>query len=357
MACTRGDVIAVVMPNDAAWFDIVWAGFRSGMYVVPINWHLAAKEAAYIVTDCEAKALFASASLADTIAALGEAADNVELRLSVGGDLPGFESLETAIAGQPATASPDDAEGSWMFYSSGTTGSAQGHQARTAGDRARWRQPVRRCCSAGSTASTTDVVYLSPAPLYHAAPAGWSTGTHRLGGTVVVMERFDPLEWLRLIEEHKVTHTQMVPTYLDPPVEARPRQTRSRYDLSSLQDGVHAAAPCPPEVKRGVDRLARPDRLRVLRRAARAPASARSAHRSGSTIPARSASRCSVACTSSMRTATSLPIGEEGEIWFEALHRFDYHGDPEKTAQRVQRQGLELDRRHRTRSTTRATST
>src|SRR5690606_28854410 len=92
-------------------------------------------------------------------------------------------------------------------------------------------------------------VYLSPAPLYHAAPAGWTNAVHRLGGTAVVMERFDPLATLALIERHRVTHVQFVPTHLVRLLKL-PAEDRARFDLSSLQVVVHAAAPCPPEVKR-----------------------------------------------------------------------------------------------------------
>jgi acyl-CoA synthetase (AMP-forming)/AMP-acid ligase II len=244
----RGDVVAVVMQNDVEWFEIDWGVQRCGLYLVPVNWHLSSKEAAYIVADCEAKALIVSAALAETVASLGDAADNVGLRFSVRGPVPGFEPLEVAVADKPDTASPDDVEGSWMFYSSGTTGVPKGIKPALSQAELGQMNPLVGLIS-GLYGFTPESTYLSPAPLYHAAPAGWSTTVHRIGGTVVVMDRFDPLEWLRQIEEYKVTHTQVVPTYLVRLLKLA-EATRDRYDLSSLQMVVHAAAPCPPEVKR-----------------------------------------------------------------------------------------------------------
>jgi acyl-CoA synthetase (AMP-forming)/AMP-acid ligase II len=326
---TRGDVVAVVMPNEATWFDIVWGVTRSGMYLVPVNWHLTARETAYIVADCEAKALFASASLAETVAALGEAADNVPLRISVGGALPGFESLDDALCGQPDTASPDDAEGSWMFYSSGTTGQPKGIKPSLPTFALGGDNPFVMLLS-GLYGFDESVVYLSPAPLYHAAPAGWSTGTQRLGGTVVVMDRFDPLEWLRLIEECKVTHTQVVPTHLVRLLKLA-ESTRKRYDLSSLKMVVHAAAPCPPEVKRAaIDWLG----LIVYEYYAASEGTGFCAigPREWLDHPGSVGKSLLGAVHIVDEAGNELPVGEEGEIWFEAIHRFDYHGDPEKTA-------------------------
>ena len=325
----RGDVVAVVMPNDPAWFEIVWGVQRGVRDRGPGNGHRAAKEAAYIVADCDAKALIASAELADTIASLRDAADNVELRFSIGGPLSGFESLEDAIADQPDTASPDDVEGSWMFYSSGTTGVPKGIKPQLPtigfGD----MNPLVGLIS-GLYGFTPESTYLSPAPLYHAAPAGWTTTVHRIGGTVVVMDRFDPLEWMRLVEEHKVTHTQMVPTYLVRLLKLADA-TRARYDLSSLQMVGHAAAPCPPEVKRAaIDWLG----LIVYEYYAASEGTGFCAIGPQEWLdhPGSVGKSLLGGVHIVDEDGNELPIGEEGEIWFEALHRFNYHGDPEKTA-------------------------
>jgi long-chain acyl-CoA synthetase len=325
----RGDVVAVVMQNDAAWYEIVWGIQRCGLYVVPVNWHLTAKEAAYIVADCDAKALIASASLADTVASLGDAADNIELRLSVGGDLPGFERLEEAVAGKSDTASADDVEGSWMFYSSGTTGQPKGIKPGLPTIELGEMNPLVGLIS-GLYGIQPDSIYLSPAPLYHAAPAGWSTTVHRIGGTVIVMDRFDPLEWLRLVEEHKVTHTQVVPTYLVRLLKLAP-VTRARYDMSSLKMVVHAAAPCPPEVKRAA--------LEWLGLIVHEYYAASEGTGFCAIGPQEwldhpgSVGRSLLGAVHIVdEDGNEVAVGEEGEIWFEAIHRFAYHGDPDKTA-------------------------
>jgi acyl-CoA synthetase (AMP-forming)/AMP-acid ligase II len=325
----RGDVVAVVMQNDAAWFEIVWGVQRCGMYLVPVNWHLTAKEAAYIVADCDAKVLIASAALQDTVASLGEAADNVQLRFSVGGSLPGFEALDKAMADQPDSASPDDTEGSWMFYSSGTTGVPKGIKPQLPTVEFGAMNPLVGLITA-LYGMSPESVYLSPAPLYHAAPAGWSTSVQRIGGTVVVMDRFDPLEWLRLIQEYRVTHTQVVPTYLVRLLKLAPA-TRERYDVSSLQMVVHAAAPCPPEVKRAsLDWLG--PIVYEYYAASEGTGFCAIGPQEWLEHPGSVGKSLLGPVHIVDEEGNELAIGEEGEIWFEALHRFDYHGDPEKTA-------------------------
>jgi acyl-CoA synthetase (AMP-forming)/AMP-acid ligase II len=325
----RGDVVAVVMQNDVEWFEIVWGVQRCGLYLVPVNWHLSSKEAAYIVADCEAKALIVSAALAETVASLGDAADNVGLRFSVRGPVPGFEPLEVAVADKPDTASPDDVEGSWMFYSSGTTGVPKGIKPALSQAELGQMNPLVGLIS-GLYGFTPESTYLSPAPLYHAAPAGWSTTVHRIGGTVVVMDRFDPLEWLRQIEEYKVTHTQVVPTYLVRLLKLA-EATRDRYDLSSLQMVVHAAAPCPPEVKRAAIDWLGPIVYEYYA-ASEGTGFCAIGPQEWLDHPGSVGKSLLGAVHIVDEDGNELGIGEEGEIWFEAIHRFDYHGDPEKTA-------------------------
>ncbi|MBV9486883.1 MAG: acyl-CoA synthetase [Frankiaceae bacterium] len=324
----RRDGIAILMPNQASWFDVVWAGLRAGLYVTPINWHLTAQEAAYIVRDCEAKAVFASAQIAETVAALGDALDAVELRVSVEGDLPGFEALDDLIADLPGTPIADEREGSWMFYSSGTTGVPKGIKPGLPAPELGGPNPFLMLLTElyGFDSST---VYLSPAPLYHAAPAGWSTGTQRLGGTVVAMDRFDPEELLRLIERHQVTNVQLVPTHLIHLLKL-PEEVRGRYDLSSLKMVVHAAAPCPVEVKRAAIEWLGPIVYEYY------------AGSEGTAFCAISPQEWLERPGSVGRSllggvhildedGNELPAGDEGQVWFESVHRFDYHGDPEKT--------------------------
>jgi acyl-CoA synthetase (AMP-forming)/AMP-acid ligase II len=172
----------------------------------------------------------------------------LEVRLMVDGTAAGFESYDGATAGMEARPLEHETEGACMFYSSGTTGRPKGIERPLSGRPYGSSQPLDALISAGYGFGL-DTVYLCPAPLYHAAPLGWSMATQRLGGTVILMERFDPLETLALIERHRVTHAQFVPTMFVRMLKL-PADERRRFDLSSLRAVIHAAAPCPVDVKR-----------------------------------------------------------------------------------------------------------
>ena len=240
-----GGHVAIVMENRVEYFAAVWGAMRSGLYVTPINWHLSAAEIEYVIRDSGAEAIIASAGCAPSVPAVAG-----RIRLVVGGTAAGFESYDEVLAGQPTTPIDGECEGNWMFYSSGTTGKPKGIKPPATGE------PL------GTPTGFVGLVqllfggrettrYLSPAPLYHAAPSGWSTAIHRLGGTVVITERFDPVGFLQAIERHRVTLTQVVPTHMVRLLKL-PDADRTRFDLSSLEKLVHAAAPCPPDVKRAM---------------------------------------------------------------------------------------------------------
>jgi long-chain acyl-CoA synthetase len=323
-----GGHVAVLLENRPEFFEVVWGALRCGLYVTPINWHLAPDEAAYIVDDCDAAVLVASAALVDAVVPAGAARALVG-RVAVGGHVPGFADYEELLAAQPSSRPTQECEGNWMLYSSGTTGRPKGVKPPRVGDPlgapTSFSMLVQGLYGAGE-----DTVYLSPAPLYHAAPAGWTNAIHRLGGTTVVMERFDPLHVLGLIERRRVTHVQFVPTHLVRLLKL-PASDRTRFDLSSLRVVVHAAAPCPPDVKRAVIEWLGP----VVHE-----------YYSGS----EGVGFCAIGPDEWLAHPGSvgrsllgavhivgpdgaeLPVGAEGEIWFEAPGRFEYHGDPAKTA-------------------------
>jgi len=324
-----GDHVAVLLPNRAEWYDVVWGAMRAGLYVTPVNWHLTAAEAGYIVADCGARALFTEASFAATLDAMGDDLRGVDVRLAMGGDVPGFERHEDAVAAQPAEPIADEREGSWMLYSSGTTGRPKGIKPPLV-ERALGAHTPFAMLLSGLYGFTADTVYLSPAPLYHAAPAGWTTMTQRIGGTAVVMEHFDPVEFLALVEQYRVTHTQVVPTHLVRLLKL-PESQRRAYDLSSLRMLVHAAAPCPPEVKRAVLEWLGPIVHEFY------------SGSEGSGFCAIGPEEWLAHPGSVGRSlmgeihildddGTELPVGEEGQVWFQSASRFEYHGDPEKTA-------------------------
>ncbi len=245
----RGATIAILLENNMRFLEVAWAAQRSGLYYTAINWHLTTDEAAYIVRDCGAAALVSShrlAPLATTLTA--EVVPDVRYRLMVDGAEGSWESYEDALATQPAEPIADECEGDFMLYSSGTTGRPKGIQRPLTfppmGQGLPGAVPFLRALGLEDGG-----VYLCPAPLYHAAPLAWSTAAHRLGATVVVMERFDPVQALTLIERHRITHAQFVPTMFVRMLKL-PEADRLRYDHSSLRSVVHAAAPCPVEVKR-----------------------------------------------------------------------------------------------------------
>jgi long-chain acyl-CoA synthetase len=184
---------------------------------------------------------------AETIQKLGDRAQNCAIRLCLGGPAEGLVDLDRELARMPATPLAEEPLGSYMFYSSGTTGRPKGIKRAMSGGQA--KDGGAMVASIQAYGFTQDTVYLSPAPIYHAAPCAWSLGIQALGGTVVLMERFDEEAALRHIEQYRITHSQWVPTMFIRMLKL-PAAVRGRYDLSSHTMAVHAAAPCPVEVKR-----------------------------------------------------------------------------------------------------------
>ncbi len=245
-----GDTVALLATNDPRIFEAYWACLRSGLYLTAVNTHLSAGEAAYIVSDCDAKALLVSADLADLVQDVVTAVP-VGLRLAWDGPVDGFDDYDVALeAGSPEPPA-DQPRGADMLYSSGTTGRPKGVKPPL---------PPRQVGEPGDSVVAVfgtsygfgpETVYYSPAPLYHAAPLRFGMVTHALGGTVVTAKRFDAEAALRALERHRVTHSQWVPTHFVRMLRL-PDEVRRRYDLSTQRCVVHAAAPCPVEVKRAM---------------------------------------------------------------------------------------------------------
>ncbi|MFD0687161.1 acyl-CoA synthetase [Actinomadura fibrosa] len=238
-----GDHIAFMLENHPLFLAIAWAAQRSGLYYTAISSRLQPEELAYIVENCEARVFITGAS----VEAAAQAPPDVPLRLMLGGTAPGYESYEERVAQHPPVPIEDECEGVDMLYSSGTTGRPKGVK------------PVLSKAPMGTPGAlyqlidflfqpNADSVYLSPAPLYHAAPLRYCLTLHRFGATVVVMEKFDPEGALAAIEKYGVTHSQWVPTMFIRMLKL-PEDVRARYDISSLRVAVHAAAPCPVPVK------------------------------------------------------------------------------------------------------------
>jgi long-chain acyl-CoA synthetase len=242
-----GDVIAMMMENHPRYFEIAWAAQRSGLYFTCISSKLSVGEVEYIVRDCEARLLITSPGVGPIVDELPALIPGVALYMV--GDAPRapYRSFEAARAGMPQTPVADEAAGADMLYSSGTTGRPKGIKPPLTGKAVDAPNPLAKIAQ-DLFGVTPDSIYLSPAPLYHAAPLRWCMSVQCLGGTVVVMEKFDAEDALRLIETHRVDVGQFVPTHFIRMLKLRP-EVRARYDVSSIRSAVHAAAPCPIPVK------------------------------------------------------------------------------------------------------------
>jgi len=243
-----GDHFSLMMENNLTFFCFVWAAYRAGFCITAINRYLTASEAAYIVQDSDSKVLISSANL-DVSAELGRrVASHCPVLLSYGGAIEGFDAIEPLLAQQPAEPlAVDTTCGQAMLYSSGTTGRPKGVLRPMPEHDITQGLAIAEVMRAFGFSENTR--YLSPAPLYHAAPFHYSIGTQSLGGCVYMMEKFDPKDALEAIEKYRITQSQWVPTMFLRMLKL-PEEIRQAYDLSSHRLAIHAAAPCPVEAKR-----------------------------------------------------------------------------------------------------------
>ncbi len=243
----RGDHIAMMMKNCVEFLQVAQAANRAGIIFTPISTHLKQDETAYIITNCKAKLFIASASLSEVAVAAVSATEGLKRCLAVGGDIAGFESLDEQLASLPETPIEDECLGAPMLYSSGTTGQPKGVYWAPHAEDIQTDHPL-----SGSVGAffgfDIETIYLSPAPLYHAAPLHYNLMVLGLGGTSVIMEHFDPEQSLALIDQYKVTHSQWVPIMFVRMLKL-PAAARTCFDLSSMKCAIHAAAPCPIDVK------------------------------------------------------------------------------------------------------------
>ncbi|WP_416401192.1 acyl-CoA synthetase [Alicycliphilus denitrificans] len=335
MGLRPGDGIAVMLENHPRYFEILWAAQRSGLYYTPISRHLRTEEVSHIVRDCGARMLLCSAQ---TLAELdAEALRRLPAQgVVLDGPHDGFTEYESLIGAQGDDVAIDQrVEGLDFCYSSGTTGLPKGikrplaeagkHFASKGDARTHWKD------------FDESSVYLSTAPFYHTAPVRWNMAVMRAGGQCVMMEKFDAELALQAIERYRVTHGQWVPTMFIRLLRL-PDAVRARHDLSSMRYAIHAAAPCPAEVKEQMIAWWGPILYEYY---------------SGTELVGRTsldshewlAHKGSVGRAEIGRVhivgadGRELGPGDNGVVYFSGGPRFEYHNDPQKTAQAYNEKG------------------
>jgi long-chain acyl-CoA synthetase len=325
----RGDHIAFCLENNAEFLILAWAAQRSGLYFTPISSRLTAPEVEYIIDDCEAQVFITSDQKRDVATGLEGCCPNLIARFMVGTPAPGYASWADSIAAQPTSPVDEELEGALMLYSSGTTGRPKGIKHPLPTEPITQSPPLMMMLELLYQATDASV-YLSPAPLYHAAPLGFTMGFLRLGCTVVIMEHFDAIESLRLIEKYHITHSQWVPTMFVRMLKL-PEAERAAFDVSSLQVAIHAAAPCPIPVKEAMIEWWGPI---INEYYAGSEGNGICIINSEQWLAHRgSVGQAMNATLHILNDALEeVPVGQEGGIYFESAATFEYHNAPEKTA-------------------------
>jgi long-chain acyl-CoA synthetase len=245
----RLDHYAIFMENNSRYLEACGAGERSGLYFTCVNSYLTPSELAYIVNNSQSRVLITSVAKLDVAREALKECPKLELCIVADGESESGKivGLQDATRGLPKTPISDEKIGTAMLYSSGTTGRPKGILRPLPDQPPTEQLPIFNFLQQ-LWHYREGMIYLSPAPLYHSAPQAAVNLAIRAGGTAIIMEHFDPERYLELIEKWGVTHTQLVPTMFSRMLKL-PEQTRNRYDLSSLEIAIHAAAPCPAAVK------------------------------------------------------------------------------------------------------------
>ncbi|WP_430398883.1 acyl-CoA synthetase [Ferrovibrio sp.] len=323
------DHIALLVENSFAFLEICWSAQRCGIYYTAISTHLTPAEIGYIVKDCGAKAFIASANLPERAKAVRAMLGDDIACFACNGTLPAFQSWGAALETQPAEPIPDQMVGLDMLYSSGTTGRPKGVKPVFTGEKIGWVNPFLHRLVHGLCGMDGNSTYLSPAPLYHAAPLRYSMMCVALGGTVVVMEKFEPELFLKLVEQYRATHTQLVPTMFVRMLKL-PEAERQRYDISSLKAAIHAAAPCPVDIKQQMIDWWGPILIEYY---AGTEGNGVTLITSAEWLSHRgSVGRAAVAEIKIVsEEGTLLPHGQIGTVYFAGGPPFSYHNDADKT--------------------------
>jgi len=332
----QGDTIAFLFDNHIRFFELAWAAQRSGLYYACISSRLTPPEIDYILRDSGAKLLVASEGVGAVLETLPALFSDIACFL-IGAATPGWRDWIAEVALEPETPIADEGSGTDMLYSSGTTGRPKGiRQGTPPGGPIDTPSPLTMLAQM-VFGFNADTIYLSPAPLYHAAPLRWSMVVHRLGGTIVMMAHFDPEQSLAMIERYRVDISQWVPTHFIRMLKL-PDAVRSRYDLSSLRSAIHAAAPCPVPVKQAMIDWWGPV---IDEYYAASESIGMTAIRSPEWLTHKGSVGRSVYGVAHIcdDDGTELPPRAEGMVYFEGGSEFTYHNDPGKTAELANRHG------------------
>ena len=340
-----GSNVAMWMKNGPQFLEVAWAAQRSGKYYTPLSTRLTPTEAAYIISDCDATVLVVSEELAENAMRVLKILDdeydgrgNIKVKFVAGtvdySDV--FESYDRLIKDEDALPAGREKEGQDMLYSSGTTGKPKGVRLPLPQGPIGSPNPVEMVAR-GLYGMNDSSIYLSPAPLYHAAPLQFTMAALRIGATTVIMDRFDPLDFLRAIERYKVTHTQVVPTMMVR-LAKMPERMRSQFDISSLKSMLHAAAPCPVDIKKQIIEWLGPV---VYEYYAGTERNGFCAIDSNEWLAhPGSVGRSLIGKAHILdEDGNDLPPGKTGTIYFESAMPFEYYKDPDKTASSRNKQG------------------
>ena len=329
-----GDHVAIAVENRFEIVEALWAALRTGTYITAVNRHLTADESSYIIHDCGAKVVLLSGEL-EVAGELAELCADVPHRIAIGSALPGFESYEDVLAASSDVKPEREPRGDDMLYSSGTTGRPKGIlPAPRDIDISDPDVPLIQLFTQ-VFGFDTDTVYLSPAPLYHAAPLRFVMTTIARGGTAVIMPRFDAEGALETIQRYGITHSQWVPTMFIRMLKL-PQEVRDSYDVSTMRCAIHAAAPCPAEVKQKMIEWWGPiifEYYASTESAGLTLVNSEESLRKPGTVGRDGFMGTVHICAPD---GEELPAGETGIVYFEVAEGrepFEYYGDEQKTAE------------------------
>jgi len=324
-----GDHIAICMENHERYLEVIWGCHYAGLVYTACSSRLTKAEISYILNDCRAKGFITSRYKSDQAAEIANDIPNAHLRLMLDGTIPGYDSYESTVASASTTPLENMIDGTDMLYSSGTTGMPKGIARQFPGTPLGTAAGLATTLTVGLYKFREEMLYLSPAPLYHAAPLRFNLSVHASGGTTVVMEHFDAEDYLKYVEKYSITHTQLVPTMFIRMLKLD-EAVRDKYNVSTLEVAIHAAAPCPAPTKKAMINWWGP----IIHE-----------------YYAGTEGNGFVYCNSEMWLAhpgtvgtaiqgivhicdengEELPVNESGTVFFEGSASFEYHNDPEKT--------------------------